>query len=332
MELSSNSSKEVFNTSEIAKQDTPPSLAVKFYSTMDRLSENERTSLIDQLSEEKYLEWSKTHTGTYEEYQHATIDNFTSESDDEIEENLEVSTHLENTGVVKIADLRGFDPNFALELQDAFDEAKNDFPDLEINYCGTIQNQVDGIRQIIMEKYEAKLKALNGDEFSDAYYKKIATNYADNVISKYGLDDTNGVFAWSMNLPGKTYEKYNGIGINEIYASDNEYFTEQKIDEVYSGHKPIGCDTSRATVDHELGHEIDKLVGASKDEYIIGLYDQMIDDGNAEEVLSGYSQTNVSEFIAEAYSEYRNNPNPREYAVKVYERLIELYHERGNIS
>lgn len=333
MEVENGSNKEVFNPSEIDTQDDEPSLTEKYYATMERLSEEDKKELISQLKEGKYQEWKKTHSGSYAEFQHYTIDRFVNNPDDEDEEadkNENISNHLEETGVVKNADLKGFDPDFSIELQNAFDDAKEDFPDLEISYCGTIQSQVEGIRETIAEKYEAKLKELNGDSFSDAYYKKVANDYADNVISRYGLNDTDGVFAWSMHLPGQTYEKYNGIGINETFASNNSYFTEMKESEVLAKHKPIGCDTPRATVDHELGHEIDKLVGASDDDYIISLYNQMIEDGNAEEVLSGYSQTNVSEFIAEAYSEYRNNPTPREYAVKVYERLVELYNERGN--
>lgn len=333
MEVENCSNKEVFNPSEAADQGDESYLAEKYYTTMEQLSEEGKKDLLSQLNEEKYQEWKKTYSGSYVEFQRYTIDRFLSSLDDEDEEsdkNENISNHLEQTGVVKTADLRGFDPDFSIELQNAFDDAKKDFPDLEISYCGTIQSQVDGIRNTIAEKYEAKLKALNGDSFSDVYYKKIANDYADNVISKYGLNDTDGVFAWSMHLPGQTYEKYNGIGINETYASNNSYFTEMKESEVLAKHKPVGCDTPRATVDHELGHEIDKLVGASEDDYIISLYDQMIEDDNAEEVLSGYSQTNVSEFIAEAYSEYRNNPTPREYAVKVYERLVELYNERRN--
>ena len=39
------------------------------------------------------------------------------------------------------------------------------------------------------------------------------------------------------------------------------------------------------------------------------------------EALSEYAATNQSEFFAEAFSEYLNNPNPREVARKVGELL-----------
>lgn len=332
LEVNNNTNNEINRSTDISNDESDVSIAERYYTAMEQLSEIDKKSLIEQLSDDKYQEWKETHNGTYADFQRFTFERFNSNPEDEYEEsdiNEKVSNYLEKSGVVRNADLRGFDCDFSLELQKAFDDAKADFPDLEISYCGTIQNQVEGIRNRIAEKYEAKLKELNGDNYSEDYYKKIASDYADRIISKYGLEDTDGVFAWSMHLPEKTYEKYNGIGINEIYSSDNDLFSEVKIEEVCAKHKPIGCDTPRATVDHELGHEIDKLVGASDDEYIVSLYEEMMENGNAKEVLSDYSQTSVSEFIAEAYSEYRNNPNPREYAVKVYERLVELYGERS---
>ena len=51
--------------------------------------------------------------------------------------------------------------------------------------------------------------------------------------------------------------------------------------------------------------------------------------GDAGSTLSVYAGENVMEFIAEAYSEYRNNPQPRRYARAVYLRLKVLWEQRG---
>ena len=45
--------------------------------------------------------------------------------------------------------------------------------------------------------------------------------------------------------------------------------------------------------------------------------------------LSQYAATNSSEFFAEAYSEYLNNPNPRPIAKKIGELLDEEIKRRG---
>ena len=82
-------------------------------------------------------------------------------------------------------------------------------------------------------------------------------------------------------------------------------------------------------MDHELGHEIDRLVGAARDPQIQKWYQEMLQNNNAESVLSGYSKSTIYEFIAEGYSEYRNNPKPREYSTKIFNRLIELRNQKA---
>ena len=246
----------------------------------------------------------------------------------------EIERKCVSEGFVKKADLKDFDPDVASVVTDAFKDAKKDFPDLDVNYIGTIESQVNGIRNTVASSYEEELKKANGDSFTDEHYRNIAQQYADSFIKNSGLDDSSGAFAWSLNIPksmdptGKL-SMYNGVAINGKFASDNKGFTKSKVREVEVKHKPIGCDTPRATADHELGHEIDRLVGASKDSKINELYNKMIKDGNAKDVLSGYSKESVEEFVAECYSEYRNNPEPREYSKTVYNRLIELNKQRG---
>ena len=71
------------------------------------------------------------------------------------------------------------------------------------------------------------------------------------------------------------------------------------------------------------------MVNGNKDKYINDLYDQFMKEDKPEEKLSSYAKTNVKEFIAEGYCEYRNNPTPREYATKIYNRLKELSGQGG---
>ena len=232
------------------------------------------------------------------------------------------------------ADFSDFDPKVAEATVNALKDAKSDFPDLKLGYIGSIENQVSGIKAIAKQAYKKQLSDMYGNSIPESVCDEMAQKQADNYITKYGLDDTECTFAWSLEIPkeidpsGNGMSKFKGVGINGKYASSNEDFTAAKIEEVSSKHKPIGCDTPRATADHELGHEIDKLLNASSDSVITSLYNKMMIDGDAKEQLSGYSQTNIKEFIAEAYSEYRNNPHPRDYSTKVYNRLIELRDNR----
>ena len=72
---------------------------------------------------------------------------------------------------------------------------------------------------------------------------------------------------------------------------------------------------------------IDDPVGASKDNEIQALYKTLHGKGQSYKMwdsLSVYANNNIREFIAEACSEYQNNPIPRDTAQQVGKRLIEL--------
>ena len=73
---------------------------------------------------------------------------------------------------------------------------------------------------------------------------------------------------------------------------------------------------------HELGHRIDGMLGISQDDKIRKMYSDFL-DGSSDK-LSGYARKNVNEFVAEAYSEAKCNPNPRPICVNVYKRMIEI--------
>lgn len=229
-----------------------------------------------------------------------------------------------NIGKVDFID---YDIEVAESVGKALKEAVEDFPDLHINYIGSINTQVKGIRDVLVKHYINEINNMEDINWSEKEIEKIAIYNADDFIEYAGLNNIEGTIAWSLNIPEDINDellKYNGIAINEKYASNNKAFKNLKINEVLTKNKPIGCDTPRSTVDHELGHEIDKLLGASEDSEIKKMFNEMLQCGKARDELSEYSEKNINEFIAECYSEYRNNPQPRKYAKNVYSRLIKM--------
>jgi hypothetical protein len=77
-----------------------------------------------------------------------------------------------------------------------------------------------------------------------------------------------------------------------------------------------------------MGHQIANLLNAKNDPEIILLYNELQKSRRMKDELSEYASENCGEFIAEAWGEYQNNPNPRKIAKKVAERLLELGRER----
>lgn len=231
----------------------------------------------------------------------------------------------EGNGYIKNADFSDFDPHVAYDFARAVVDAKKDFPDLEVNYLGSIDHQVKGLHDTLETAQFNFYKQMG---FEEGLAQQMAKQYADDFIRNSKLDDTEGTYAWSLRTGNPLLDKYDGVAVNNDYAKDYVGFKSIKQNDETAKWAPIGCGNPKAVADHELGHEIDKLLGASDDSMINDLYASMMKDNKAEEVLSGYSRKNVQEFIAEAYSEYRNNPNPREVSRAVYNRLIELRNQK----
>lgn len=97
---------------------------------------------------------------------------------------------------------------------------------------------------------------------------------------------------------------------------------------VDDGFHPKGCDTVGALFDHEIGHQLDSLLSVSKSQRFRAYYDPLSKD-SIKDGLSEYATWNEKEFIAEAWCEYRNNPNPREHARFVGDLIMDMYKGGG---
>lgn len=244
--------------------------------------------------------------------------------------------------------LDGFDCRFAQEIVDSFRDTKKDFPDLHTEYFGSIQEQRTLIKDSLTDLFtdiieEYRSPQWTDEQVNDLIERNVRLYYSDRLKLDESIERTYG---WSLfssefiNANLKYYYKgklpeyfqvgkrYDGVGINLEYAGNYEKFKSKRKRDVEAKYKPLGCELPKATIDHEFGHEISRLIGAGRDPVISKWYEEMRRDGNAETVLSGYSAENIEEFIAEGYSEYRNNPHPRPLATKIYNRLIELYNNQ----
>lgn len=272
--------------------------------------------------------------GTFHLYDH-DVPNFKELAAQLNEKDLRhIEASLRNNFGASVVQLDGFDVRVAHDMADALNDAKRDFPDLKISYFGSCQSQAASMRADLTEYYKDYFKDCK-QYWTDEQYKAAVKYNVERYVHDYlELDDTDGTFAWSLNVGNSDptageLGKYSGVAVNLDFASSYEDFKQSKVQNVQDRFKPIGCETPRATMDHELGHEIDRLVGAAQDPQIQKWYQEMLQSNNAESVLSGYSKTTIYEFIAEGYSEYRNNPKPREYSTKIFNRLIELRNQKA---
>ncbi len=131
------------------------------------------------------------------------------------------------------------------------------------------------------------------------------------------------VYAYSIGDPYTS-----GISVNSKWAKDIDKFVESLKSGVESRFHPVGCDTVRSVVDHELAHQLDDLLDIRKsDEFLTIIRNYLADDGNIADGLSRYAMESPAETIAEAWAEYLNNENPRELAQQIGD-LIELKYKQ----
>lgn len=130
-----------------------------------------------------------------------------------------------------------------------------------------------------------------------------------------------------------------GVFFNEKHSGkDLESLEKDLKRSVETKWHPVGCDTIKSIYDHEYGHQLDYLLDLRNNPNINNLAREirsreteetknMSREEKAEYIrkngslmtreLSKYATTNIQEFIAEAWAEYKNNPTPRELAKKV---------------
>lgn len=164
------------------------------------------------------------------------------------------------------------------------------------------------------------------------YIKEKSKEKTAEFMKLFKIND--GTMAQSLSVSEKVASygndymiasKYNGITMNNKYFNDYDYVVKDKKEQVEAKWKPIGADSVKGTFDHEFGHQIDAYLNLESDTIIKDVYEELEYTGSFKNKLSGYARTNIKETIAEAWSEYRNNPNPREIALKIGKRVEELW-------
>ena len=117
-----------------------------------------------------------------------------------------------------------------------------------------------------------------------------------------------------------------GIFINNKFKAP-ELISSIKRD-IASNFHPLGITNEiKSIFDHEMGHQLSDLVKASSNSEIKDLFIDVSKRDAFKSEISGYASKNISEFIAESWSEFRNSPTPRPIAKKVGSILTSLYSE-----
>jgi len=224
------------------------------------------------------------------------------------------------------ADYTGVDIRCANEWNKGLYDMKEKFPEIleTIHFVGSSQSRNRLIEQDVLDYL-----------FSQNYSQIEINAFLTKLREEIGIGKTE--FAVSMTVPKelkkevvyRVIDKYSGITMNAKYFKDYDKVIEISRQQVETKNSPIGCDTVKATFDHEFGHKIDYFLGLRKNSEIRKMcLKNLQEDGENLSLYSVYNkdiQTCFNETIAESWSEYCNNPKPREIAKTIGELIESEY-------
>lgn len=227
----------------------------------------------------------------------------------------------QNLGV--ICNFKGFTKNDLSQIQEIYSSVAthlDKYPALKnhINFVGSMQ----GRKALFYDKFYQELKA-KYPTFPDASIQRMAKSYANQYASIPSR-------AYAYSAPSKKFD-LNGVAFNASYKGDKVKKTLNS--DLKAKWHPEGCNTVKSVFDHELGHKIDETLGLKSDPEFLKIFTAAEKQGKAyiKDNLSeyAYKQANTSsgynpkeEFIAEAWSEYLNNPTPRPIAKSVGDLIV----------
>lgn len=243
----------------------------------------------------------------------------------------EANDYAMNVLGIKMASYKGVDITTANEwnrgLKDTFDR----FPELKQNFgfVGECHERNVALKSMMKEQL------LNAEiaKYPDKDRKKLEID-VDKKVKKYmeKLYVGKEHYAQNFSPSSRTFlYDFRGVTVNRDYGKNSNYFIECLKKDAAIKQTPMCCDTIRYVLDHEIGHQLDYMLGISEQANIQKLFNSM-DKNTITNELSEYAWNNTNEkvyaeFIAEGWAEYCNNPKPRKVAKEIGQTIERRYAE-----
>ena len=203
------------------------------------------------------------------------------------------------------------------------------FPELRKNFgfIGEAHERNASCETVLINYFYEILEA-NLSECDKNFLRQQAQKRASRVI----IDEMKispDTCAQSLTSKHPVKKLFAGVTINREIGRSYQQFLEMQRYAVEIKRHPVGCDTIKSALDHEIGHQLDVLLGLRYMPEVQKLFDELVivkdgveDFSRITEELSSYAWDNdnenrYAEFIAEAWAEYCNNPSPRKIARKL---------------
>ncbi len=234
---------------------------------------------------------------------------------------IDMNTNLLKAIGIKYVDLKGLHPIQIDEITQGIMKIFYKYPKIIESIVCIYTMRKESIRNTyakaandyITEWYRIYKPSITGEELRTKiceYVNSSVKDKIDHVTNNNSLDASCSYFG---SLEEDKIPIQNNITYR-VYTNTIDSY-ETNYNSVKTKYHPDGVYGEIGTTVHELGHAVDNMLAIDEIEEIKELYKD--NSENMEELLSKYAQKSISEFIAEAWSEYILSNNPRELSVKV---------------
>jgi len=210
---------------------------------------------------------------------------------------------------------KGFDLDVAQQTVDSLAENINRVPQLkgQIKYMGNNRE----VNKLKREEARPEVEARVNRIFSSMYGED-RRRMVDRLLKKR---------PYTIRMVPRAYAI--AVGKRDFYisykwAKDGAALRASLENGVRQGWHPPGTASPKAIVDHEIGHVLEGILQLRRDAPLAAICQAAISN---RDYPSQYARKNASEFIAEAWGEFLNNPNPGYVSQQVGNRIMEIVRE-----
>ena len=240
----------------------------------------------------------------------------------------QANEYAKNTLGIPNVSYKGVDVITANEWNKGLRDVFEKFPKLKekFGFVGETHERNTAVKARLKESVMAKtIKANPNARMQDV--ERAVNSYINKTMRKLSVSKNTMAQSWTSG--GEIYKQFSGVSINRDFGKDSAAFIQSLKRQVESKFHPVGADSIKSVLDHEIGHQLDDLLGIGNQEHIKKLFDSRTTEELTNDI-SKYAWDNdnnkrYSEMIAEAWSEYQNNPEPREIAKVVGETIEQTY-------
>lgn len=225
---------------------------------------------------------------------------------------------------------KGVDVTTANEWNRGLSDTFRRFPELKENFgfVGECHERNKALKPVAKNSYLDEL-IKNNPSLPKEQLEPFAEKKVRALMRNVSVGKNTYAQSWSPSRPD--FVQFRGVTVNKEWGKSSSTFLEALQNDVSKKWHPEGCSSIRSVLDHEVGHQLDSLLGISNLPEIKSLFDSR-SQAQITEGLSTYAWNNQNtnkygEMIAEAWAEYCNNPEPREIAKTVGSRIILEYSE-----